>query len=57
MQIEAGIAFIKEINQPKINNMSWFTHPHAIPNPFDFPFSVKHKGITFTLLFVYNEAS
>ncbi len=53
MQIEAGIAFIKEINQPKINNVIIY----AIPNPFDFPFSVKHKGITFTLLFVYNEAS
>lgn len=34
---------LKEIVQPKMKNLSWFTQPHVVPNQFDSPSYVEHK--------------
>ncbi len=34
----------KRISYPKMEMLSLFTHPHVVPNPYDFLSSVKQKG-------------
>lgn len=41
--VPVSSSFLKEIVHPKIAFLSSSTHPHAVPNPYEFLYYVEHK--------------